>query len=114
WMAALLVAAVVTACTGSPAATSGSPSSTAAATASPSGAPDRVSGWRTDLDRLLPAMDAIHPDLYHGTPKSELERDVKALEESVATSNDDQVMVGLMRIVAKVSAKGRDGHTGAF
>jgi Peptidase family S41 len=59
-------------------------------------------------------MEAIHPDLYHSTSKSELEREVKALEAAVATSNDDQVMVGLLRIVAMVSAKGRDGHTGAF
>jgi hypothetical protein len=109
-----LLGVLLSGCTGSPAVTSGSPSPTVVAAASPSGAPDRVSGWRNDLDRLLPAMDAIHPDLYHSTPKSELEPDVKALEQSVATSKQDQVMVGLLRIVAKVSAKGRDGHTGAF
>jgi hypothetical protein len=59
-------------------------------------------------------MEATHPDLYHSTPKAELQADVGSLEASVPTSDDDQVMVGLLRIVAKVSAAGRDGHTGAF
>ena len=90
-MAALLLPALLTACTGSAAVPIG-PGSPAPglATVSPARAPDRVSGWRRDLGRLIPAMDAIHPDLYHGVAKSELERDMKLLEDSVPASNDDQ------------------------
>jgi hypothetical protein len=75
---------------------------------------DRVAGWTSDLEGLLPAMQAIHPDLYHGTSQSELEGAVTMLTQSVATADDDEVMVGVLKIVAAISAEGRDGHTGVF
>jgi hypothetical protein len=59
-------------------------------------------------------MESVHPDLYHGTPKPVFEAGIRALESEVPRLNDDQLMVGVLRIVALVSAKGRDGHTGAF
>ena len=59
-------------------------------------------------------MAAIHPDLFHGTAKATLEAAVEALQATVATANDDELMVGVARIAAMVSAKGRDGHTGLF
>jgi hypothetical protein len=90
----------------SPQAGSGAPSAVATA--------DRVTGWQSDLDLLLPGMEPIHPDLYHSTRKSELEAAVAALKADVPTATDDEVMVGLLRIVAQVSAAGRDGHTGAY
>jgi hypothetical protein len=39
---------------------------------------------------------------------------VAALRADVPAKTDDEVMVGMLRIVAQVSAAGRDGHTGAF
>lgn len=75
---------------------------------------ERDAGWTADVEGLLPAMEAMHPDLYHGTPKADLEADVAKLRQSVSGASDDQLMVGLLRIVARVSAAGRDGHTGAF
>ena len=74
----------------------------------------RDAGWTADLEGLLPAMEAMHPDLYHGTPKAQLEADVATLTQSIPTASDDELMVGLLKIVARVSAAGRDGHTGAF
>lgn len=103
---------------GSAAATaSAAPTGTAApssSTAAASPSPDRVAGWRTDLERLLPAMEAVHPDLYHDTSKAELQGLVDDLKGKVATATDDELMVGVTRIVARVSAKGRDSHTGLF
>lgn len=74
----------------------------------------RVAGWTSDLASLLPAMAAIHPDLFHGTPKATLEAAVEALQATVPTATDDELMVGVARIAAMVSAHGRDGHTGLF
>jgi hypothetical protein len=59
-------------------------------------------------------MEAMHPDLFHGVSKASLEADVARLEDEVPELNDDQVMVEVVRLVARVSADGRDGHTGAF
>lgn len=86
------------------------------ATASPSAgaSADRVAGWRSDLESLVPAMAAIHPSLSHGTPRPMLEAAVGVLEAAIPIRTDDQLMVDVLRIVAMVSAKGCDGHTGAF
>ena len=59
-------------------------------------------------------MDEIHPDLGHGTPVAALDAAVEALIGTVPAATDDELMVGVLRIVAMVSAAGRDGHTGAF
>ena len=67
-----------------------------------------------DLEALLPGMEAIHPDLFHGTPRAELESAVNELVAEVPTASDDELLDGVLRVVAMVSAGGRDGHTGAF
>lgn len=63
---------------------------------------------------LVPEMDRIHPDLTHGASRADLDAAVAALSASVDTASDDALMVGVLRIVALVSAAGCDGHTGAF
>ena len=85
---------------------------TAAATPAPTR--DRVAGWRSDLASLVPGMDRLHPDLGHGTPVADLEAAVAQLSADVPTLTDDQLLVGVLRIVAMVSAHGCDAHTGAF
>jgi hypothetical protein len=115
----LVLALTVAACgpTPSPLATTGeapAPTTSAVATSSPSPTADRVSGWRSDLAMLVPAMDRIHPKIDHGTPRSQLDAAAASLSQQVPTLTDDQVMVGVLRIVAMVSAEGCDAHTGAF
>ena len=109
---ALCVAACAPAATISPPNASQPPS--APASTEPSAAPDRVAGWINDLEMLIPAMEAIHPDLGHSTPVAQLESAVESLIDTVPAENDDELMVGVLRIVAKVSATGHDSHTGAF
>jgi hypothetical protein len=75
---------------------------------------DRVAGWRADLDGFLAALDTIHPDLYHDTSKTDFERAVSDLRATVPTATDDALMVGACRLVALVSAHGRDSHTGLY
>jgi Peptidase family S41 len=111
-----LLVAVATAC--EPSFSTTAPSRPASSespggTSSPSAA-DRTSGWASDLDVLLPSMVRIHPDLYHSVSKAELQGDVDALKASVPHATDDELMVGVLRLVARVSAEGRDGHTGVF
>ena len=123
---ATLVAASLVACgtTQVPSATSTPPpvSATPAATnpvatpAGPTGQPslDRSAGWRADLAALVPGMAAIHPDLTHGVSRADLDSAVAALSATVDTATDDQLLVGVLRIVAMVSAAGCDAHTGAY
>lgn len=84
------------------------------ATPSPAATVDRVSGWRSDLDLIVPGMDRIHPNLTHGTTLEALNNAVADLSATVETSTDDALMVGVARTAAMVSAEGHDGHTGLF
>jgi hypothetical protein len=118
---AVVVALVVAACGPAPATPPG-PSPGATATTppasdtgpSPAATVDRASGWRSDLELIVPGMDRIHPNLEHGTTLEALNQAVADLSASVETSTDDELMVGVARIAAMVSAEGHDGHTGLF
>jgi hypothetical protein len=59
-------------------------------------------------------MEALHPDLYHGVSKSALDAAASSLIDRVPSLRDDQVLVGVMQLVAMVSANGRDGHMGVW
>ena len=74
----------------------------------------RTYGWQEDLHSLVPGMDALHPELDHGVSIKELNRQAEALGNTASTSTDDEMMVGVLRIVASVSADGCDGHLGAY
>lgn len=80
----------------------------------PAATADRVAGWQADLDGFIAALDALHPDLFHDTSKADFERAVGELRATVPTATDDALMVGACRLVALVSAHGRDSHTGLY
>ena len=75
---------------------------------------DRIAGWRTDIDELVPQMDRLHPKLDHGTPLADLSEAAAQLSGRVPELADDEILVGVMRLVAMVSAAGCDAHTGAY
>lgn len=73
----------------------------------------RDDGWRADLDGLLPAAAAMHPDLAGGVPAS-LTAMVGRLRAQVPTLDDDELMVGVMQLARQIPTSGRDGHTGLY
>jgi hypothetical protein len=75
---------------------------------------DHDAGWRADLAALIPGMAAIHPNLTHSTPRAALDAAAAALSARVGSATDDELLVGVLRIVAMVSATGCDAHTGAY
>ena len=74
----------------------------------------RVSGWREDIARLVPGMDLLHPNLTHGVSRAELDGAALQLAARAGSATDDELMVGVLGIVALVSKSGCDGHTGAY
>ena len=59
-------------------------------------------------------MDAFHPQLDHGISIAELDEAVADLSTAIPNLTDDELLAGVMRIVASVSADGCDGHLGAY
>ncbi|HJP88055.1 MAG TPA: hypothetical protein VJ850_03355 [Candidatus Limnocylindrales bacterium] len=101
---------------GIPTASATAPTGPAATTpsATPAGTRDRVTGWQSDLALLVPGMERLHKDLYHSVDEQALTDAVTALSASAASATDDQLLDGVLRIVAMVSAGGCDAHTGAY
>ena len=91
-----------------------SPTPSPPATATPAPTIDRATGWQNDLTMLVPEMDERHPELTHGVSRTELDAAVTALQGRIAGATDDELMVGVLSIVAMVSRAGCDAHTGAF
>jgi hypothetical protein len=70
--------------------------------------------WRTDIEALVPGMDRLHPRLDHGVSLDQLTAAAADLAAAAATLTDSELLAGVMRIVAMVSSKGCDAHTGAY
>jgi hypothetical protein len=86
----------------------------AAAIATPQASLDRVEGWRADIDSIIPGLERIHPNPFHGTSKADMEAAVAELSKDAQDLTDEQLLAGVARIAALVSAGGCDGHTGLF
>ena len=80
----------------------------------PQGSLGRVEGWQADIAAIIPGLERIHPNPFHGTSKADMESAVAALVAEAPTRSDDQLMAGVARIASLVSAKGCDGHTGVY
>lgn len=124
-LAAVALVLVVTGCGQAVTSPSAAPASAGPATSAPSAGPSaalpsvpaslgRDDGWRADIAALVPGMAAIHPALTHSVTRAALDAAATALSATVATATDDELMIGVLRIVAMVSAAGCDSHTGVF
>jgi hypothetical protein len=97
-------------------------STAAAATASaavspaptPQGSLDRIAGWQADIRSIVPGLERIHPNPFHGTSKADMDAAAEQLADNAPTLSDDALLVGVTKLAALVSAKGCDGHTGLF
>lgn len=59
-------------------------------------------------------MERLHPALYHGVSRAELTSAVSALASRAPTASDDEMLVGVLRVIAMISMRGCDAHTGAY
>lgn len=95
-------------------------SCTAPGTAPPSNLPasaspvTRQERLAADIDYLVTQMGSIHPDLFHGVSKPAFDAAVGDLESRLPTLSDDEILVGIMHLVAMISSHGRDGHMGVW
>ena len=83
-----------------------SASAGAADSARPQLTPDQ---WRADLRYLVEQMRALHKNLFHTVKPEALEAAVRSLDDRISSANEDEIVAGLVRLVALV----QDAHTGA-
>ncbi|MEO8424871.1 MAG: hypothetical protein ABI595_13300 [Actinomycetota bacterium] len=102
---------VATACT-----SHGTPASSSVSAPSSSSSPilTREERWTEDIDYLAEQMRTIHADLFHGVTEEDFDRAVDDLVVAVPTLDDDEILVGIMHLVALISSEGRDGHMGVW
>jgi hypothetical protein len=79
-----------------------------------SAGPTRDERWIGDVDALVEAIRRLHPDPFHDVPRARFLAAAARLEDRVPVSTDAEVLVGLMRLAALPSARGRDGHLGLW
>ena len=72
---------------------------------------DRAEG---DLDLLLELLEAIHPEPFHGVPRSDWVARLEEIRAALPDVAPEATMVAVMELVAVLSREGRDGHQIAF
>ena len=63
--------------------------------------------WQADVRFLGEELSKRHRNAFHRVKKEDFDATVKAVYDAVPSMTEDEIVVGLMKIVAKV----RDGHT---
>jgi hypothetical protein len=63
--------------------------------------------WRADLQHLARELPRRHINAFHSVSRERFDWEVAQLDAAIPSLNDDQRIVGLMRVVALVG----DGHT---
>ncbi|HEX8737895.1 MAG TPA: tetratricopeptide repeat protein [Pyrinomonadaceae bacterium] len=63
--------------------------------------------WQADVRFLGEELPKRHRNAFHRMKREDFEREVKTLHDRVPTLSEDEIVVGLMKIVAKI----KDGHT---
>ena len=71
------------------------------------GSPHLSAGeWEDDLDSLVARIPRYHGNAFHAVPREKFEGAVESLRSEIGTMNDDQILVGMVRLVGMI----QDGH----
>ncbi len=66
--------------------------------------------WQADLKFLAEEIPKQHPNLFRRMKKEDFELAVKAFHDRIPSLSEDEIIVGLMKIIGMA----KDGHTGVF
>ncbi len=76
----------------------------------PTPAPTRDGRWTQDIQYLAAQLPYLHINAFTRTTRADFERAAAKLNADVPKLTDQQIVVGMMRLVASIG----DGHTRAF
>ena len=66
--------------------------------------------WQADVRFLGEELPRRHRNAFHRLEREKFEAAVKSLHDRVPSMSDDEILVGMMKVVAMV----KDGHTSLF
>lgn len=75
---------------------------------------DALALWTDDVLHLVAEIERLHPKPFFGCPQEDFEAGVDEFLGTLAGADEPHALVGLMRLVARLSQQGRDGHTGVW
>ena len=81
---------------------------------SPSTQGDPVEDWTNDTLHFVSELERLHPSAYFGCPIEEFERSVDAFFKGLPGASEQHRLVEFMRLTARLSAQGRDGHSAVW
>jgi hypothetical protein len=71
-----------------------------------------IAAWEADLQFILSQLETIHPEPFHTITKAEFLAIMSSVSTRLPRLTDNQIKFEMMRLVARISHFGRDGHTG--
>jgi hypothetical protein len=71
---------------------------------------DPVADWTEDVLHLVSELERLHPDPFFGCPREEFDAGIDEFLAGIERDGGQGATVGLMRLMARLSRKGRDGH----
>ncbi len=75
---------------------------------------DSLALWSEDVLQLVAEIERLHPKPFFACPQEDFEAGVDEFLGAVADADGPHALVGLMRLVARLSQAGRDGHTSVW
>jgi len=66
--------------------------------------------WREDVEALVTSIIRVHPNPFRDISEETFNANANALLEAIPDMSDNEIFVGLMRIVASI----QDGHSGIY
>jgi len=71
---------------------------------------DPVAAWTEDVMHLVSELERLHPDPFFACPREEFEGAVDEFLAEIERDGAQNATVELMRLMARLSSKGREGH----
>jgi len=71
---------------------------------------DPLADWSEDVMQLVEALERMHPDPFAGCPQADFEEGVDEFLGGLEGASEAKTTVELMRLMARLSRGGREGH----
>lgn len=75
---------------------------------------DPVAAWTEDTLHFVAEHERLHPDPWFGCPQEAFEQAVDAFLGGLEGQRESERIAGFLRLVARLSQQGRDGHSLAW